>query len=45
MWDKEGLIYADIDVGDTISTKLDFDPIGHYSRSDLFDFAVRPTSA
>lgn len=45
LWDKEGIIYAEIDIDDTISTKLDFDPVGHYSRSDLFEFSVRSTAA
>ncbi|KAL1406903.1 Nitrilase [Vanrija albida] len=35
LWDKEGIIYADLDLGLIDGAKLDFDPVGHYSRESL----------
>lgn len=35
-----GLIYADIDPGDTIRGKFDFDVTGHYARPDVFRLRV-----
>lgn len=35
LWDEEGIIYADIDLSEIHGTKLDFDPVGHYSREPL----------
>ncbi|TXT07289.1 hypothetical protein VHUM_03459 [Vanrija humicola] len=43
LWDKEGIIYADVsggvggqlDLGLIDGAKLDFDPVGHYSRETL----------
>jgi len=38
---EEGILYADIDLSDIISAKRMFDVVGHYSRSDVFDFKVK----
>ncbi|GMK59014.1 hypothetical protein CspeluHIS016_0700290 [Cutaneotrichosporon spelunceum] len=35
LWDEEGIVYADLDVGRIHATKVDFDPVGHYSREPL----------
>ena len=40
LWNEEGILTADIDLDQVIQSKLDFDPIGHYHRSDIFDFKV-----
>ena len=40
LWDQEGLLTANIDIDELIKSKLDFDPIGHYSRNDVFKFDV-----
>ena len=40
LWNEEGILTADIDLDQVIQSKLDFDPIGHYNRSDIFDFKV-----
>ena len=29
---------ADLDLDLIIQSRLDFDPVGHYTRQDLFDF-------
>lgn len=38
--DKSGMIVSEIDLDDIIRAKLDFDPIGHYHRPDIFEFNV-----
>jgi len=38
---KQGLIYADIDLDEIISAKRMFDSAGHYSRQDVFDFKIK----
>ncbi|RSH80433.1 uncharacterized protein EHS24_009012 [Apiotrichum porosum] len=35
LWDKEGIIYADLDLSLIDGAKLDFDPVGHYSREEM----------
>ena len=39
--DGETILYADIDLGDTIRGKFDLDVAGHYSRSEIFNLQVR----
>ena len=41
---QEGVLYADIDLQQIISAKRMFDVVGHYARSDVFDFSVNPKS-
>ncbi|QIB34668.1 carbon-nitrogen hydrolase family protein [Ancylobacter pratisalsi] len=38
--DEEGILTADIDIDDLVGAKLDFDPVGHYARPDLFRLTV-----
>jgi|GEM_PF-2796194 len=38
------MLTAGLDLDEVIASKLDFDLIGHYTRPDLFDFAVRNRS-
>lgn len=38
LYDKEGILYADIDQREIIKAKMDFDVIGHYARPDIFNF-------
>ncbi|MFC0283565.1 carbon-nitrogen hydrolase family protein [Camelimonas abortus] len=38
--DEEGILTADIDLDDILGAKLDFDPVGHYARPDLFSLTV-----
>ncbi|MDR3214757.1 MAG: carbon-nitrogen hydrolase family protein [Bacilli bacterium] len=35
LFDKEGIIYADLDLQQVIAARFDFDPFGHYSRPDV----------
>lgn len=38
--DAEGILTADIDTDDILGATLDFDPVGHYARPDLFSLHV-----
>lgn len=38
--DGEGLLFADLDVGQTMEGKFDLDVAGHYARPDLFRLLV-----
>lgn len=37
---REDILYAEISTDDIIRSKLDFDPVGHYSRPDVFQLYV-----
>jgi nitrilase len=39
-FDKETILYADIDLDDVARAKYDFDVVGHYARPDLFHLEV-----
>ena len=41
LWDKEGILTAEINLDRITQSKLDFDPIGHYARPDIFTFIVK----
>ena len=47
LYDQEGILYAELDRGDLIRSKVDFDVVGHYARPDVFQLSVdrRPRSA
>ena len=47
LWDEEGILTAEISIDEVIKSKLDFDPIGHYARNDVFSLTVQgqPDSA
>jgi nitrilase len=36
LFDEEGILYADLDMGEVVKGKLDFDVVGHYARPDIF---------
>jgi nitrilase len=40
LFDQEGVLYADLDLGEVARGKLDFDVVGHYARSDVFQLTV-----
>lgn len=40
LWDQEGILTAEIDLRAVIQARYDFDPIGHYSRPDVFSLSV-----
>ena len=41
LFDKAGALSAEIDMDEITRAKLDFDPIGHYARPDIFNFEVK----
>jgi nitrilase len=43
LWDEEGVLYADLDMGEVIRARFDFDVTGHYARPDVFRLAVNET--
>jgi nitrilase len=40
LFDKEGILYADLDPGEVARARLDFDVVGHYARPDVFQLIV-----
>lgn len=40
LFDEEGILYAEIDLAAVSRAKLDFDPVGHYARPDVFRLVV-----
>lgn len=40
IYNQEGLIFAKIDLDDIIKARYDMDPVGHYSRPDIFKLSV-----
>ncbi len=44
LYDREGILYADLDLLQVIEGKFDFDVAGHYARPDVFQMAVNERS-
>lgn len=40
LYNREGLVFAKIDLDDIIKARYDMDPAGHYSRPDIFRLSV-----
>ncbi len=40
LFDREDILYAELDMGEVVGGKLDFDVIGHYARPDVFQLTV-----
>jgi len=40
LYDQEGILLADLDMGEIARGKFDFDPVGHYARPDVFHLVV-----
>jgi nitrilase len=40
LYDEEGILYAELDMGDVVRGKFDFDVVGHYARPDVFKLVV-----
>lgn len=47
VFDEETILYADLELDEVGRSRLDFDPVGHYSRPDVFTLIVNeePRSA
>lgn len=40
VWDREDILFAELDLNMVPLSRMDFDPTGHYSRPDLFKFEI-----
>ncbi|MBT3188485.1 MAG: hypothetical protein HN736_04640 [Anaerolineae bacterium] len=40
LYDEEGILYAELDLGEVVRAKVDFDVVGHYARPDIFQLIV-----
>ena len=40
VWNKEAIIYADIDPNEVPRSRMEFDATGHYSRDDLLELVI-----
>ncbi len=40
LYDREGILYADLDMAELARGKFDFDVVGHYARPDVFQLIV-----
>ena len=40
LFDKSGVLIADLDLEQVKMSRLDFDANGHYNRNDIFEFKV-----
>lgn len=40
VWDREEIIYADLDMEKTYTSKMEFDVSGHYTRNDVLKLTV-----
>ena len=43
LYGEEGILYADLDMGEVVRGRLDFDVVGHYARPDVFELRVNQT--
>ena len=40
VWDREAIIYADLDMQQAIASRMEFDGVGHYARPDVLELRV-----
>jgi nitrilase len=40
LYDEEGMLLADLDLGEVTRSRFDFDVVGHYARPDVFRLIV-----
>jgi nitrilase len=40
LYGKEGILYANIDLGEVVRSRFDFDVVGHYSRPDILQLHI-----
>jgi len=45
LFDEEGMLVADLDVGEIARAKFDFDVMGHYGRPDVFQLTINERPA
>ncbi len=45
LFDQEGTLFAELDLGEIARSRFDFDVAGHYARPDVFQLVVNETPA
>jgi nitrilase len=45
LYGEEGILYASLDMGEIVRSRVDFDVVGHYSRPDVFQLHVNENPA
>jgi nitrilase len=40
LYDAEGILYAELDLGEVVRARFDFDVVGHYARPDVLQLHV-----
>jgi nitrilase len=40
LFDEPGILTAELDLDMIVESKLDWDPVGHYNRPEIFDFRI-----
>ncbi|NLF75817.1 MAG: carbon-nitrogen hydrolase family protein [Chloroflexi bacterium] len=45
LYDQEGVLLADLDLGEIVRARFDFDVVGHYARPDVFRLTVNEQPA
>jgi len=40
VWDREAILYADLDLKKVVASRMEFDVSGHYHRPDVFKFEI-----
>jgi nitrilase len=45
LFDGEGILTAELDMGEVSRSRLDFDVVGHYARPDVFRLTVNEEPA
>jgi nitrilase len=45
LYGEEGILFADLDLGEVARGKIDFDAVGHYARPDVFQLIVNEREA
>jgi nitrilase len=45
LFDKEEMLFADLDLAEVARSKFDFDVVGHYARPDVFQLIVNEKPA
>lgn len=41
VWNKEAILYADLDMNEVPKRRMEFDPVGHYARPDVLHLEVK----
>ncbi len=45
LYDRDGILYAELDMAEVVRARVDFDVTGHYARADIFTLTVNEEPA